>query len=220
MGRSTNDEEDQQMMNKSRQQMICPEERGGIYRFENDSIKVIGLLLDFFLSFLFCWMDGYVYMVCVSFLVFIDVDREEEVEDGNSSSLQLASFQGPDNGEILSRIDLLKKNAVTVSSGNQPQRDEAHEQQQKKQPSLIHSSSSLYHFSSSRMVTMSPPATTKTPDMSSGQQRVSATASLATRRGREADENRAKLLLLLPSSRQVKLPETLEATSLLETETG
>jgi hypothetical protein len=70
------------------------------------------------------------------------------------------------------------------------------------------------------MVTMSPPATTKTPDMSSGQQRVSATASLATRRGREADENRAKLLLLLPSSRQVKLPETLEATSLLETETG
>ena len=220
MGRSNNDEEDQQMMNKSRQQMICPEERGGIYRFENDSIKVIGLLLDFFLSFLFCWMDGYVYMVCVSFLVFIDVDREEEVEDGNSSSLQLASFQGPDNGEILSRIDLLKKNAVTVSSGNQPQRDEAHEQQQKKQPSLIHSSSSLYHFSSSRMVTMSPPATTKTPDMSSGQQRVSATASLATRRGREADENRAKLLLLLPSSRQVKLPETLEATSLLETETG
>ena len=220
MGRSNNDEEDQQMMNKSRQQMICPEERGGIYRFENDSIKVIGLLLDFFLSFLFCWMDGYVYMVCVSFLVFIDVDREEEVEHGNSSSLQLASFQGPDNGEILSRIDLLKKNAVTVSSGNQPQRDEAHEQQQKKQPSLIHSSSSLYHFSSSRMVTMSPPATTKTPDMSSGQQRVSATASLATRRGREADENRAKLLLLLPSSRQVKLPETLEATSLLETETG
>ena len=220
MGRSNNDEEDQQMMNKSRQQMICPEERGGIYRFENDSIKVIGLLLDFFLSFLFCWMDGSVYMVCVSFLVFIDVDREEEVEDGNSSSLQLASFQGPDNGEILSRIDLLKKNAVTVSSGNQPQRDEAHEQQQKKQPSLIHSSSSLYHFSSSRMVTMSPPATTKTPDMSSGQQRVSATASLATRRGREADENRAKLLLLLPSSRQVKLPETLEATSLLETETG
>ena len=220
MGRSNNDEEDQQMMNKSRQQMICPEERGGIYRFENDSIKVIGLLLDFFLSFLFCWMDGYVYMVCVSFLVFIDVDREEEVEDGNSSSLQLASFQGPDNGEILSRIDLLKKNAVTVSSGNQPQRDEAHEQQQKKQPSLIHYSSSLYHFSSSRMVTMSPPATTKTPDMSSGQQRVSATASLATRRGREADENRAKLLLLLPSSRQVKLPETLEATSLLETETG
>ena len=220
MGRSNNDEEDQQMMNKSRQQMICPEKRGGIYRFENDSIKVIGLLLDFFLSFLFCWMDGYVYMVCVSFLVFIDVDREEEVEDGNSSSLQLASFQGPDNGEILSRIDLLKKNAVTVSSGNQPQRDEAHEQQQKKQPSLIHSSSSLYHFSSSRMVTMSPPATTKTPDMSSGQQRVSATASLATRRGREADENRAKLLLLLPSSRQVKLPETLEATSLLETETG
>jgi hypothetical protein len=217
MGRSNNDEGDLHVMNKSRQQMICPEERGGIYRFENDSIKVIGLLLDFFLSFLFCWMDGYVYVVCVSFLVFIDVDRE--VEDGNSSSLHLASFQGPDNGEILSRIDLLKKNAVTVSSGNQPQRDEAHEQQQK-QPSLIHSSSSLYHFASSRMVTMSPPATTKTPDMSSGQQRVSATASLATRRGREADENRAKLLLLLPSSRQVKLPETLEATSLLETETG
>ncbi|KAK4011859.1 hypothetical protein OUZ56_020968 [Daphnia magna] len=73
-----------------------------------------------------------------------DVDRGEG-ED--SSSLHLASFQGPDNEEILSRIDLLKKNAVSFSSGNQPQRDEAQQQQ----PSLL--------FSSSRMVTMSPPTT-------------------------------------------------------------
>ncbi len=172
------------------------------------------------------------------FLVFIDVNREEEEEkaDGrNSSSLHLASFQGPDNGEILSRIDLLKKNAVSVSSGNQPQRDEAQQQQQ---PSHVvpPPPCSLYNFSSSRMVTMSPPATTatKAPGMSSsssGQQRqraVTSTASSSLARGggggeREADENRAKLplpKLLLPSSRQVKLPETLEATSLLETETG
>ncbi|XP_045028446.1 uncharacterized protein LOC116921764 isoform X2 [Daphnia magna] len=56
-----------------------------------------------------------------------DVDRGEG-ED--SSSLHLASFQGPDNEEILSRIDLLKKNAVSFSSGNQPQRDEAQQQHQ------------------------------------------------------------------------------------------
>lgn len=176
------------------------------------------------------------------FLVFIDIDREveEEKADGrNSSSLHLASFQGPDNGEILSRIDLLKKNAVSVSSGNQPQRDEAQQQQpeQQQQPSHVvpPPPCSLYNFSSSRMVTMSPPATTatKAPGMSSssGQQRqraVTSTASSSLARGggggeREADENRAKLplpKLLLPSSRQVKLPETLEATSLLETETG
>lgn len=95
-------------------------------------------LLDyFFFSLLFLG-------VCVCrVLVFIDVDRGEG-ED--SSSLHLASFQGPDNEEILSRIDLLKKNAVSFSSGNQPQRDEAQQQ-----PSLL--------FSSSRMVTMSPPTT-------------------------------------------------------------
>ncbi|XP_046647053.1 uncharacterized protein LOC124337070 isoform X2 [Daphnia pulicaria] len=194
MGRS-NDEGDLHVMMNQSQQMIRPEKRG-------------------------------------------DVDREEEEEkaDGrNSSSLHLASFQGPDNGEILSRIDLLKKNAVSVSSGNQPQRDEAQQQQQ---PSHVvpPPPCSLYNFSSSRMVTMSPPATTatKAPGMSSsssGQQRqraVTSTASSSLARGggggeREADENRAKLplpKLLLPSSRQVKLPETLEATSLLETETG
>lgn len=133
MGRS-NDEGDLHKMNKS-QQMIRPEKRGGIYRFANDSIKVIGLF--FFFSLLFLG-------VCVCrVLVFIDVDRGEG-ED--SSSLHLASFQGPDNEEILSRIDLLKKNAVSFSSGNQPQRDEAQQQ-----PSLL--------FSSSRMVTMSPPTT-------------------------------------------------------------
>ena len=210
MGRS-NEEGDLHVMNQS-QQMIRPEKRGGIYRFENDSIKVIGLSL---FSFVFV-------CVCLPFLVFIDGDREEGGR--NSSSLQLASFQGPDNGEILSRIDLLKKNAVSVSSGNQPQRDEAQEQaEHQQQPSHVPPPCSLYNFSSSRMVTMSPPATRAPGMSSSGQQRqrVTSTASLARGGGeREADENRAKLPLLLPSSRQVKLPETLEATSLLETETG
>lgn len=91
-------------------------------------------------------------------LVFIDVDQ-------NGSPLLLAKFQGPDDGEILSRIDLLKRNAVVVSSGNQ------------EAPRIV-----------------SPPPG-------------------AARGG--ADENRAKLM---PPSRQVKLPETLEATSPLETE--
>lgn len=54
MGRS-NDEGDLHKMNKS-QQMIRPEKRGGIYRFANDSIKVIGL---FFFSFFF-WVCVYV----------------------------------------------------------------------------------------------------------------------------------------------------------------
>ncbi|XP_045028447.1 uncharacterized protein LOC116921764 isoform X3 [Daphnia magna] len=51
MGRS-NDEGDLHKMNKS-QQMIRPEKRGGIYRFANDSIKVIGLFF-FFPSFFGC----------------------------------------------------------------------------------------------------------------------------------------------------------------------
>lgn len=90
--------------------------------------------------------------------------------------LLLASFQGPDDGEILSRIDLLKKNAVVVSSGNQ-----------KTLRSEI----------------------------------VSRPLSAAAARGggaieKEADENRAKLLV--QPTRQVKLPETLEATSPLETD--
>lgn len=96
MGRS-NDEGDQHVTNKfeyDSSNAARPEKRGGICRFENDSIKVMGLL--------FSWA-----------LVFIDVDRD-------GGSLLLASFQGPDDCEILSRIDLLKKNAVlVVSSGNQ-----------------------------------------------------------------------------------------------------
>jgi len=52
MGRS-NEEGDLHVMNQS-QQMIRPEKRGGIYRFENDSIKVIGLLLFSFVFVCVC----------------------------------------------------------------------------------------------------------------------------------------------------------------------
>lgn len=106
-------------------------------------------------------------------LVFIDVDRD------GGSPLLLASFQDPDDCEILSRIDLLKKNAA-VSSGNQ----EAH---------------------CWRMA--SPPSLGATVAAREG-------GGVAAAGVKEADENRAKLV---PLSRQVKLPETLEATSPLET---
>lgn len=86
----------------------------------------------------------------------------------------MASFQGPDDGEILSRIDLLKKNAVVVSSGNQE---------------------------TLRSEIVSRP--------------LSAAAARGGAIEKEADENRAKLV---QPTRQVKLPETLEATSPLETD--
>ncbi len=137
MGRSNSTKEGDQHVSRCK---FRKEKRGGICRFENDSIKV-GLFSGA--------------------LVFIDVDRD-------GGPLLLATFQGPDDGEILSRIDLLKRNAVVVSSGNQ------------EAPRIV-----------------SPP-----PGAARGG-------------AKEEDENRAKLM---PLSRQVKLPETLEATSPLETD--